>query len=216
MAEAPNTDAPFRLSAGRLTVDVRLTPRAGRDALEGTERLADGRCVFKARVRAAPEGGKANQAVEGLLAEALGVARSAVSVIQGRTSRLKTLAVEGDAAALAASAARLAGGRLVAAALIALALLAGAPRAGAQFLPRGDICADPTQFLRTRATVERAGMPTADRARLVRTIRAAQRLAADGCPGRDGWLIRRAVGMLNAVNREVRLPPVDMPLFLRE
>lgn len=203
-------DLPYRIADGRLMVDVRLTPRGGRDALDGVEQLADGRGVLKARVRAVPEDGKANAALEALIASALGVARSAVTVVHGKTARVKTLAIAGDVRVLADAAARLAG-----AAVVAL-LLAGTLPAGAQFLPRGDICADPTQFLRTRATVERAGLSTPDRARLVRTIRAAQQLSVDACPKRDGWLIRRAVGMLNAVNREVRLPPVDLPLFLRE
>lgn len=205
------SDRPYRIADGRLMVDVRLTPRGGRDALDGVDRLADGRGVLKARVRAVPEDGKANAALEALVASSLGVARSAVSVVQGKTARVKTLAVSGDPALLASAAAKLAG-----AAAIALMLLAGAGPAGAQFLPRGDICADPTQFLRTRATVERAGLATPERARLVRTVRAAQQLATEACPKRDGWLIRRAVGMLNAVNREVRLPPVDVPLFLRD
>lgn len=205
------SDMPYRIADGRLMVDVRLTPRGGRDALDGVDRLADGRGVLKARVRAVPEDGKANAALEALVASSLGVARSAVSVVQGRTARLKTLAVSGDPKMLASAAAKLAG-----AAALALVLLAGAGPAAAQFLPRGDICADPTQFLRTRATVERAGLATPERARLVRTIRAAQHLAVEACPKRDGWLIRRAVGMLNAVNREVRLPPVDVPLFLRD
>ncbi|MBL8571218.1 MAG: DUF167 domain-containing protein [Phreatobacter sp.] len=205
------SDRPYRIADGRLMVDVRLTPRGGRDALDGIDRLADGRGVLKARVRAVPEDGKANAALEALVASSLGVARSAVSVVQGKTARVKTLAVSGDPALLASAAAKLVG-----TAAVALMLLAGSGPATAQFLPRGDICADPTQFLRTRATVERAGLATPERARLVRTIRAAQQLATEACPKRDGWLIRRAVGMLNAVNREVRLPPVDVPLFLRD
>jgi hypothetical protein len=134
-----------------------------------------------------------------------------VSVVQGKTARLKTLEVHGDVGAIAAVLARLA-----ATVAVVLVLAAGAGPAKAQFMARGDICADPSQFLRSRATVERAGLPTPDRARLVRTLRAAQSLAREACPKRDGWLIRRAVGMVNAVNREVRLPPVDLPLFLRE
>jgi hypothetical protein len=203
-------ERPYRIAEDRLMIDVRLMPRGGRDALDGIDHLADGRGVLKARVRAVPEDGKANAALKALVATTLGVARSAVSVVQGRTARVKTLAVSGDPRALASAATRLVG-----AAFVALALVSASP-AQAQFLPRGDICADPTQFLRTRATVERSGLATPDRARLVRTIRAAQQLAVDACPKRDGWLIRRAVGMLNAVNREVRLPPVDVPLFLRD
>jgi uncharacterized protein YggU (UPF0235/DUF167 family) len=201
---------PYRIERERLLVDVRLTPRGGRDAVEGAETLADGRAVLKARVRAVPEDGKANAALESLIAAALGIGRSQVAVVQGKTARLKTLAVEGDPARLSAGLARF----LAAALLLCLAL--SATPAGAQFMARGDICSDPSQFLRSRATVERAGLPTPDRARLVRTLRAAQSLARDACPNRDGWLVRRAVGMLNAVNREVRLPPVDLPLFLRE
>ncbi|MGQ3356758.1 MAG: DUF167 family protein [Phreatobacter sp.] len=201
---------PYRVERERLLVDVRLTPRGGRDAVEGAERLADGRAVLKARVRAVPEDGKANAALENLIAAELGIGRSQVAVVQGKTARLKTVALEGDTTRLSAGLAR-----LLAAALLVFLAWPAAP-AAAQFMSRGDICADPSQFLRTRATVERAGLPTPDRARLVRTLRAAQSLARDGCPNRDGWLVRRSVGMLNAVNREVRLPPVDLPLFLRE
>ena len=49
-----------------------------------------------------PDKGKANAAVVALLARALGVPKSAVSVVSGETSRLKTLAIAGDSAALAA------------------------------------------------------------------------------------------------------------------
>lgn len=201
---------PYRVDRERLLVDVRLTPRGGRDAFEGAEKLSDGRSVLKARVRAVPEDGKANAALEGLLAGELGIARSHVAVVQGKTARLKTLSVAGDLVRLSATLARLA-----AAVLVLLVAFSGAP-ASAQFMARGDICSDPSQFQRSRAAVERAGLQTPDRARLVRTLRAAQSLARDACPNRDGWLVRRAVGMVNAVNREVRLPPVDLPLFLRE
>lgn len=89
-------EAPWRIEAGGVVVAVRLTPRAPRDRIAGTETLADGRTVLKARVRAVPEKGKANTALEALLAKALGVAPSAVSVVAGGRSRLKSVAVEGD------------------------------------------------------------------------------------------------------------------------
>ena len=79
-----------------MVVRVRLTPRGGRDALEGAETLSDGGAVLKARVRAAPEKGLANAALEKLLAGALGVPKSAVSVVAGGTSRTKTLKVAGE------------------------------------------------------------------------------------------------------------------------
>lgn len=83
-----------------VTLRVRLTPKSSRDAIEGVERLADGSAVLKARVRAVPEGGKANTALAALLAKALGVARGAVALQAGQTSRLKTVRVSGDPAAL--------------------------------------------------------------------------------------------------------------------
>lgn len=89
-------EAPWRIEAGGVVVALRLTPRAARDRIAGTETLADGRTVLKARVRAVPEKGKANDALEALLAEALGVAPSAVSVVGGRTGRLKNVAVSGS------------------------------------------------------------------------------------------------------------------------
>lgn len=56
--------------------------------------------MLRVRVSAVPDKGKANAAVAALLAKALGVPKSAVSVVSGETNRLKTLAVVGDGAAL--------------------------------------------------------------------------------------------------------------------
>lgn len=64
--------------------DVRVTPRAGREAIEEGP---DGRLVI--RVTAAPEDGKANKAVTKLLAQALGVAKSRLTLTRGTTSRDK-------------------------------------------------------------------------------------------------------------------------------
>jgi uncharacterized protein len=84
-----------------LTLAVRLTPRGGADRIEGWGRDDAGRLFLKARVRAAPVEGEANAALEALLAKALGIARSRVSVARGTTQRLKTVEIEGlDAAAL--------------------------------------------------------------------------------------------------------------------
>ena len=84
-----------------MVVRVRLTPRGGRDAFEGAEVLSDGEAVLKERVRAAPEKGLANAALEKLLAAALGVPKSAVSVVAGGTSRTKTLKIAGEPGRLA-------------------------------------------------------------------------------------------------------------------
>ena len=72
------------------TIRVRVTPGARQDAIIGWQGDA-----LKVRVRAAAERGKANQAVCQLLAQALGVARSAVTVERGHGSRDKVLAVDG-------------------------------------------------------------------------------------------------------------------------
>lgn len=80
-----------------------MTPNAGRDAIEGVETRADGSVVLRLRVKAVPDKGQANAAVTALLAKALGVPKSAVSLTSGETARLKTLAIAGDGAALAAA-----------------------------------------------------------------------------------------------------------------
>ncbi|CAN7195153.1 DUF167 family protein [Mesorhizobium sp. LjNodule214] len=102
--------APFRLRDDGIDLFVRLTPKAALDRLEGVETTADGRSHLKARVRAVPENGAANQALEKLLAKALGVPASAVSVVAGGTARLKTLRVAGDPAALVKGVEALGGG----------------------------------------------------------------------------------------------------------
>lgn len=76
---------------------VRLTPKAAMDRIDGPLADADGAPVLGARVRAAPEKGRANTALEKLLAGALGAPRTAVRVERGATSRLKTVRVQAGA-----------------------------------------------------------------------------------------------------------------------
>jgi uncharacterized protein YggU (UPF0235/DUF167 family) len=84
-----------------LTLAVRVTPKGGRDALEGVADLADGTAVVKVRVRAAASEGDANAALIRLLASALRVPPSAVTLLAGGRGRIKRLEVAGDSAALA-------------------------------------------------------------------------------------------------------------------
>ena len=91
---------PWRYSTQGISVALRVTPRGGRDEIDGLETLANGRSVVKIRVRAIAEGGEANRAVVELLARALGVPRARVRVLSGVTSRLKQIAVDGDPAKL--------------------------------------------------------------------------------------------------------------------
>jgi uncharacterized protein len=87
---------PWRYSTAGISVALRVTPRGGRDGIDGIETLANGRSVVKVRVRAIAEGGEANRAVTELLAGALGVPRRCVRVLSGMTSRHKQIAVDGD------------------------------------------------------------------------------------------------------------------------
>jgi uncharacterized protein (TIGR00251 family) len=87
-------------AADGVTVTVRLTPKGGRDAIDGVETLSDGREVVKARVRAIPSEGEANAALGSLLAKALGVPPRSVEIVGGATSRIKRVKISGDCASL--------------------------------------------------------------------------------------------------------------------
>jgi uncharacterized protein len=89
-------------AAAAVRFGVRLTPKGGRDALEGWAEVSPGAFYLKARVRAVPEDGKANAALVELVSDALKAPKSSIRLICGATSRLKTLEVTGDADALAA------------------------------------------------------------------------------------------------------------------
>jgi uncharacterized protein len=91
---------PWRYSNQGISVALRVTPRGGRDDIDGLETLADGRLVVKVHVRAIADGGEANRAVAELLAKALGVPKANVRILSGMTSRLKHVAVDGDPARL--------------------------------------------------------------------------------------------------------------------
>ncbi|CAH1661592.1 DUF167 family protein [Chelatococcus asaccharovorans] len=99
MPTASSSEArPWRVDEkGILVVTVRLTPRGGRDALDGIAVLSDGRAVIKARVRVAAEDGAANAALIAMLAKAAGVPASAASLKSGHRMRLKTIALAGNA-----------------------------------------------------------------------------------------------------------------------
>ena len=87
---------PWRYSSDGISIALRVTPRGGRDDIDGIETLADGRAVVKVRVRAIADGGAANKAVTELLARALRVPKASVKILSGTTSRLKQVAVDGN------------------------------------------------------------------------------------------------------------------------
>ena len=90
------------VGSGAVSFHLRLTPKGGRDAVEGWETASDGSEHLKARVRAVPEDGKANTALIALLAKVLAVPKSSIRIASGATARLKRLEITGDAAVLAA------------------------------------------------------------------------------------------------------------------
>ena len=76
-----------------MELDIRVHPRASRNAIEvGGERVT-------VRVTAAPEGGKANDAVVALLAKRLGVGKRSIQIVRGHKSRDKLIRIEGISAA---------------------------------------------------------------------------------------------------------------------
>jgi uncharacterized protein len=78
----------LRLSSGRLLVEVKAVPGAARSAVAG---LRDGALLV--RVAAPPDKGKANEELRSCLAEALGIAKSEVTLVSGATSRRKRLSL---------------------------------------------------------------------------------------------------------------------------
>lgn len=76
--------------SGGVEITVKVVPGASRDHVAGL--LGD---ALKVRVSAPPERGRANAAVEQVLADALGMSAKVVSVIRGRTSPRKTVFVSG-------------------------------------------------------------------------------------------------------------------------
>jgi uncharacterized protein (TIGR00251 family) len=94
---------PWTATSDGVLLTVRLTPKGGRDAIEGIEQMADGRTVVKARVRAAASEGEANAALTNLIARTLAVPPSRVTLVAGATARIKRLKVLGHAGALAAA-----------------------------------------------------------------------------------------------------------------
>jgi uncharacterized protein YggU (UPF0235/DUF167 family) len=91
----PGESLPWRHGDACVIVYFRLTPKSSKDAIEGLSATAEG-LAFQARVRAVPEDGAANTALEKLVSEWLRVPKRAVRLATGGKSRLKSIAVSGD------------------------------------------------------------------------------------------------------------------------
>lgn len=94
---------PWKRQAGGLRLFVRLTPKGGRDAVEGVKPAADGGAELAARVTAVPEDGKANAALLKLLAKSLKLPGRDFEIVAGATDRHKQIHIAGDPAALEAA-----------------------------------------------------------------------------------------------------------------
>jgi uncharacterized protein len=93
---------PFRACSGGVRVRLKVAPKAKRTQFGGLLDEPDGAKALKVSVTAAPEGGKANDAVIALLAREWGVAKSAISVVAGATDRRKLVEIRGPSQELLA------------------------------------------------------------------------------------------------------------------
>lgn len=110
MTDVPKPSSlPARTTTEGIVIAVRLTPKSSADEVQGVEDTADGP-VLKARVRAIPDKGRANEAVATLLAEWLGEPKSRAELASGGKSRLKQVLIRGDARALVSKLAARIGG----------------------------------------------------------------------------------------------------------
>jgi len=82
--------------SGGVTLAVRVSPRSGRNAVDGLVPDAEGKPMLGVRVAAAPVDGEANDAVEATLARWLGVKPREVEVTGGLTARSKVVTIDGD------------------------------------------------------------------------------------------------------------------------
>lgn len=100
MTGLPNPSLfPARTTTEGIIITVRLTPKSSADEVLGVEDTADGP-ILKARVRAVPDKGRANEAVATLLAQWLDEPKSRAELASGGKSRLKHVLIRGDAQAL--------------------------------------------------------------------------------------------------------------------
>jgi uncharacterized protein len=91
-----STEAPFIAAADGVRLQIRLTPRARGNRIDGVIRSADGTSVLKVSVTARPAEGRANEALTALLAKEWGLPRRDLTLVAGGKSRSKTVHVAGE------------------------------------------------------------------------------------------------------------------------
>lgn len=92
---------PWRVVDGGLELALRLTPKGGRDQINGIKEDASGKPVLAVRVSAPPVDGAANKALLKFLSKASGVPKSRIRFISGETARIKRLRFEGNGTEIA-------------------------------------------------------------------------------------------------------------------
>jgi len=92
----PPFPSPFQKTSDGLRVRVRLTPKAGRNRIEGIVVDAGGGAQLKVSVTAVPKKGKANKALLKLLSKEWGVGIRGLRLITGAKDRNKTIGIDGD------------------------------------------------------------------------------------------------------------------------
>ena len=85
-----------------LILSVRVTPKGGRDTIIGPREASDGQRHLAVKIAAPPADGAANEALRRLIANAVGIGRSAVTILSGEQAREKRLKLAGDPVALLA------------------------------------------------------------------------------------------------------------------
>jgi len=93
--------AAFRAAPAGGVLHVRATPGARASGIVGLWRGPSGEERLAVRVAAPPDGGRANDAMIALLAEALDLPKSLLSLAAGASQRLKSVAIAGDSGDIA-------------------------------------------------------------------------------------------------------------------
>lgn len=95
------TGSPARIGKDGITLAIRLTPKAARDAVTGLIDAPEG-VRLAVSVRAVADKGAANAAAEACIARWLDIAKSSVRLASGGKSRYKALTISGEPAGLMA------------------------------------------------------------------------------------------------------------------
>jgi uncharacterized protein len=96
-------DSFLKPAPGGAYLTVKVAPGSARDAFGGLVSLRDGKGeALAAALLAPPVDGKANKALIAFLAKTLGIKKSAITIKNGETSRLKRLELDGEPAVLQA------------------------------------------------------------------------------------------------------------------